>query len=490
MAQYGMIYDTNTIKSQLAEANRDYMGRKTWENLYGSVDLAKQQSLSTARETYDTNVLNAYSEAFKSNQNVMSSNIGQGYKQQIMTDTDLALEQAYEAYRNNYNQQVAQINQQAQQSQAQVTSALEQQADYTKQLAEAPYQYLEAQWNRMEDLGEDTNPFYNDKLFSEYTTTDETGARRLKTWEEIANKGATDEAGEFTGLYDDKGNLTTKGIDFYDKMLNFAATQDSGLQSFGEWLSGSNQELYDWAKSYNPYDYTQAGTNLGSFQTMVGLTSTDQQYSFIERFGGMTEKEVNNLYQGFTDKIANIDFSKAGREGKDITKQFVDITNELKTLTDSLHITADIEKELGMSFDEFAEDMSQRYKAAKGNWDIWSSGLLTVGAATASGAAIGATVGTKVGASVGTGAGSAMLPGLGTAAGAGVGTVGGAGVGAIIGGAIGLIGGTIQAIADSNAMENANRAYSEESKKAFNTLLTQLITYSQYKRRQSEIDKF
>ena len=28
-----MIFDTNTIKSQLSEANRDYMGRKTWENL-------------------------------------------------------------------------------------------------------------------------------------------------------------------------------------------------------------------------------------------------------------------------------------------------------------------------------------------------------------------------------------------------------------------------------------------------------------------------
>ena len=45
MSEYGMIYDTSSIKQQLKEANRDYIGRKTWENLYAGIDIAKKQQI-------------------------------------------------------------------------------------------------------------------------------------------------------------------------------------------------------------------------------------------------------------------------------------------------------------------------------------------------------------------------------------------------------------------------------------------------------------
>ena len=52
MAEYGYVMPVSEYKKQLAEANRDYRGRKTWENLYGSIDLAKQQQIGQLTKDY------------------------------------------------------------------------------------------------------------------------------------------------------------------------------------------------------------------------------------------------------------------------------------------------------------------------------------------------------------------------------------------------------------------------------------------------------
>ena len=80
MAKYGMIFDTSDIKSQLAQANRDYYGRKVWENLYGSIDYAKQKQLGKLQQDYSSAVNEAYASAHLANRNIAASNLGGGYK--------------------------------------------------------------------------------------------------------------------------------------------------------------------------------------------------------------------------------------------------------------------------------------------------------------------------------------------------------------------------------------------------------------------------
>ena len=474
MAQYGMIYDTGSIKSQLAEANRDYYGRKTWEDLYGSIDYAKQKQLGQLEQDYSSAMAEAYASAYRANQNIAASNLGQGYKAAAMEETDIALEEAYQAYKQNYLSGVAQIETAAAQQTQKVTDALTEQAANVRDFANTPYQYLQYVFEQYGEGEQSENIFYNEEMWKRYTkeVKDEagnlTGERELKSWEEIANYGAyeeiTDEFGntkkQWTGLYDESGNLTIKGADFFDQMINQLAYEGRGI-SFGQWLAENNQELYDWSQSYNPYDYTEAGSNLGSFKTMVGLTSTDEKYTFMERFGGLSKSEVDKMYSGFTSKLTELNRKVAqssGRDAKEITTEFTDLTKEIGKLTDQLGITADIEDELGMSLDDLGKYLANNASAAVSNGDIWWQGILTTGASIGSGALIGAKFG--------------------------------GGWGALAGAIVGTIVGVISGISGSEQTKAQNRALSQASRDAYDELVTTLITYSQNKQRQAQINYY
>ena len=60
-----MIYDTSSIKQQLKEANRDYIGRKTWENLYAGIDIAEKQQIGALKQDYAKAMSDAYATAYK-----------------------------------------------------------------------------------------------------------------------------------------------------------------------------------------------------------------------------------------------------------------------------------------------------------------------------------------------------------------------------------------------------------------------------------------
>lgn len=474
MAQYGMIYDTASIKSQLAEANRDYYGRKTWEDLYGSIDYAKQQQIGALEQDYSKATAEAYAAAYRANQGIAASNLGQGYKAAAMEETDLALDEAYEAYKQNYLSGVAEIEAAAAQQTQVVTDALTEQAENIRDFANTPYQYLQYVFEQYAEGEQKDNIFYNEEMWKRYTkeVKDEagnlTGERELKSWEELANYGAyeeiTDEFGntkkQWTGLYDESGNLTIKGADFFDQMINQLAYEGRGI-SFGQWLAENNQELYDWSQSYNPYDYTEAGSNLGSFKTMVGLTSTDEKYTFMERFGGLSKSEVDKMYEGFTSKLTELSnkvYSDSGRGAKDITNEFVDLTGEIQKLTDQLGITTDIENELGMSLDDLGKYLANNASAAVSNGDIWWQGILTTGSSIGAGTAIGAKMG--------------------------------GGWGALAGAIVGTIVGVISGISGSEKTKAQNRELSRASRDAYDDLVTTLITYSQNKQRQAQIDYY
>lgn len=474
MAQYGMIYDTASIKSQLAEANRDYYGRKTWENLYGSIDYAKQKQIGQLKQDYSTATAEAYASAYRANQGIAASNLGEGYKIAAMEETDLALEEAYNAYRQNYLSGVAEIETAAAQQTQTVTDALTEQAEYTRDFANAPYQYLQYLFEQYGEGDQSENIFYKEELWKRYTNEVKdkdgnlTGERELKSWEEIVDYGAyeeiTDEFGntqkQWTGLYDEQGNLTIKGADFFDQMLNQLADEGRGI-SFGQWLAENNQELYDWSQSYNPYNYTEASSNEGSFKTMVGLTSTDEKYTFMERFGGLSKSEVDKMYSRFTGKLTELNNKineSSGRDTKEFINEFTDLTAEIGKLAEQLGIDADIENELGMSLDDLGKYLANNASNAVSNGDIWWQGILTTGAWIGSGALTGATMG--------------------------------GGWGALAGAIVGTIIGVIAGISGSEDTKSQNKELAQASRDAYDNLVTTLITYSQNKQRQAQIDYY
>lgn len=474
MAKYGMIFDTSDIKSQLAQANRDYYGRKVWENLYGSIDYAKQKQLGKLQQDYSSAVNEAYASAYLANQNIAASNLGVGYKAAAYEENDLALEEAYNTYRQKYLAGVSEVESLSAKQTQNVTNALDEQAKYESAFAEKPYQYLQYVFDKYSEGDRANNIFYNEELWKRYTkeVKDEagnpTGERELKSWEEIANYGAYEDiAGEsgnierqWTGLFDKSGHLTIKGVDFYDQMINQLAYEGRGI-SFTRWLAENDEKLYEWAKAYNPYDYTTAGKNLGSFKTMVGLTSTDEEYTFMERFGGLSKSDVDNMYSGFTNKLTELNkkiSSSSGKDSKQIASEFTGLTAEIGKLTKQLGITADVENELGMSLDDLGKYLANNASAAVSNGDIWLQGVQTALTSIGSGAVIGAK------------------------AGGGKGAIAGAIVGAIVGSAFAAL--------EAEGTKDQNKELAKASRDAYDNLVTTLITYSQNKQREAQINYY
>jgi hypothetical protein len=469
MAKYGMIFDTSDIKSQLAQANRDYYGRKVWENLYGSIDYAKQKQLGKLQQDYSSAVNEAYASAYLANQNIAASNLGVGYKAAASEANDLALEEAYNTYRQKYLAGVSEVESLSAKQTQNVTNALDEQAKYESAFAEKPYEYLKYVFDKYSEGERANNIFYNEELWKRYTkeVKDEagnpTGERELKSWEEIANYGAYEEVEgkkQWIGLFDHSGNLTIKGVDFYDQMINQLAYEGRGI-SFAQWLSGNDEKLYEWSRSYNPYNYTEAGTNLGSFKTMVGLTSADEKYTFMERFGGLSKSDVNNMYSGFTNKLNELNkkiSSSSGKDAKQIASEFTGLTAEIGKLTKQLGITADVENELGMSLDDLGKYLANNASAAVSNGDIWLQGVQTALTSIGSGAVIGAK------------------------AGGGKGAIAGAIVGAIVGSAFAAL--------EAEGTKDQNKKLAKASRDAYDNLVTTLITYSQNKQREAQINYY
>ena len=89
-------------KQQLKQLNRDYLGRQTWEKMYGQIDLGTRQAENALTYDYAKAVGEAYQSSIAAEQNIMSSNIGQGFKEQAMYNNEQALQDAYNSYLQNY----------------------------------------------------------------------------------------------------------------------------------------------------------------------------------------------------------------------------------------------------------------------------------------------------------------------------------------------------------------------------------------------------
>lgn len=389
--EYGRIFDASQIKSQLSEANRDYMGRKTWESLYGSINLNEQNQLGQLQTNYAQAVSKAYAQAQASNASIAASNLGQGYKAAAMSDVDAALQQAYDSYRNSYLEGAAEVQNTAAQAIQKVSAAQTTQAENYKKLADKPYDYLKYLFDKYSEGAAEDNPFLNDDplnvLWRRYTykyyDPDDPGYEinkklgmnyetRLRDWSDIQSE-----------MFDEQGNLTKFGTDFYKQMFNQNAYEGNTELSFGRWLADTDEDLYNWSQSYNPYDFTGAGTNLGSFKTFVGMGSTEETYKFIDAFSGMSEEQVNDMFSNITKKAEEIGKnisdkyketdSRYGKDSKKIAAQYAGLIDDVRDIFDRMGVTEDFEKETGIKFSELSDVMQEYVNTADKNKEtLWT----------------------------------------------------------------------------------------------------------------------
>lgn len=379
---YGTVFTTEDMKRQLYNLNRNYNNKKTWSNLFADAGINAQQQINQSNYDYANAMSQAYLSSLNSNSLVAGSNVIGGNKQALIDQNSLALRDAFDTYAKQHASNVSQISANLSQQNAAIDEALTTQAKNTVDYANAHYDYLTRLYEMYEN-GE--NELFNNANWQKYlhAERDEDGKivtdgngnivyDRLLTWNELAT-AAKDEKGEWLSLYDEDDNLTIRGADFFDQMENELADTGKGL-SFGEYLSEANPDLLDWSMTYNPYDVTEARTNAGSFKTMFGMTSKDEEYTWAERLGGFTSGELENTFSKFTDYAKEyseiVDKTGGGARNKRKAAITKDMANEVLRLTDELGITNDIEETIGVSIKDLALQIEESYEGMFSGWDL------------------------------------------------------------------------------------------------------------------------
>lgn len=374
----GYTITKSDYEKQLREQSKSLTGGKTWAELYQSNYLAGERAKAIAEESYLDAAAQAYQNSLGQRSNILESNLGQGYKQQALTDTDLALQEAYNTYMSNYAKKANEIASSVASNASKFDEAVASEAEWMEKTGQSVEDYFKYLYNTYYTVDEETgigvlnkdyesvNPFVQNELiwgrYLKHPVTEkgeDTSKYMLKSPEELS-----------TMLYDidESGNrvLNTLGQDFYDMVMNYMPTpiydkkgnlirtDIEQAKSYSDYLQEKDKDLYDYLTSSDLYNINTAGSKFGTFKELMGLDANDYEYSWLERAGGMSREEIDKLF-GDIDKAIN----KLG--GGDQSGQIIKIGNQLNTLMDKL----------GFGTVDFKEIKNELYKSVrrKRSWD-------------------------------------------------------------------------------------------------------------------------
>lgn len=450
----GYIQTSDQAKKFLQDM-RNATGSRSFGSLYAANELAGMKAEQQVEQQYGEQIGQAYKSAMAQRSNILSSNLGTGYKEAMLGDTDQYLSKAYDQYMSKLSQSKQAIASSVSEANQTVTDELEKQAanvlEYNKESSKYADYYINWLKNNLseEEYLETINrPDWRNYLTADFGDDAEIKARydelaaleeagtlspeqdaelkllrasyyRLKSEQELTTPAYVEEVNPETGekfkhwtsIVDDQGNLTEAGINYYDFLENYAATRQGEGPSWEQYLSETNPELLDWAKTYNPY---LAGTNdpfwAGTMRTAHGTMSNDYKYTFLERFGGLGQKEVDTV---FGDLKTLADKSIDDINVNDV-KSFAAKYRKLAEQTGIEGIDWEaVEKEIDVklqNIDELKEEISTKNAVAAGTGialaltvvGIVASAIVTGGASLAGAITASYAAGSLVSASVNT----------------------------------------------------------------------------------------
>ena len=344
----GYIQTSDQAKKFL-QGMRNATGSRSFGSLYAANELAGARAEQQVEQQYGEQIGQAYKTAMAQRSNILSSNLGTGYKDAMLGDTDQYLSKAYDQYMSKLSQSKQAIASNVGKANEVVTDELEKQAANVLEYNKAAPKYADyyINWLKNNLSEEEYSKIVNSADWKNYMTADfgddaETKARydelisleeagtlspeqeaelkqlrasyyRLKSEQELTTPAYVEEVDPETGetykhwtsIVDDQGNLTEAGINYYDFLENYAATRKDAGPSWEQYLSETNPELLDWAKTYNPY---LAGTKdpfwAGTMRTAHGTMSDDYKYTFLERMGGLSSKQIDSVFADI-NKLTN-----------------------------------------------------------------------------------------------------------------------------------------------------------------------------------------
>lgn len=333
------VVDKQSMKEELERQNYSYNMRNTFAQMYGSAGLSAQKQSQELAYDYSSALGQAYAASTQNEQNILSSPYGEGYQEKWLQDNMSQLEDAYKSFESNYQSHLLGIGQNLESSSEAISKyetafekELDNEAENMALYYQSLYDYLPALREHYLNSA-DTDKFITDSVLSQYLVNGE-----LKSSEELRK---------------DFRNITPKGLDFIDQMLNYEASTDpENGYSFNDWLreqsldSGSAyKNLYDWSVSETNFaDYGDVNkygkyTNAATFKVLSGLASDDENYTFVERFSRMNKDEVDKIYNTLNTEVQQLErYIHKGEYGK-ATEYTVNSLKQLKVVANKLGVS-------------------------------------------------------------------------------------------------------------------------------------------------------
>lgn len=493
---------TSEQAKKFLQGMRNATGSRSFDSLYAANELAGMKAEQQVEQQYGEQIGQAYKSAMAQRSNILSSNLGTGYKDAMLGDTDQYLSKAYDQYMSKLSQSKQAIASSVSKANEAVTDELEKQAANVLEYNKAAPKYADYYMNWLKNnlSEEEYSEIVNSADWKNYMTADfgddaETKARydelasleeagtlspeqeaelkairasyyRLKSEQELTTPAYVEEVDPETGetykhwtsIADDQGNLTEAGINYYDFLENYAATRKDAGPSWEQYLSETNPELLDWAKTYNPY---LAGTKdpfwAGTMRTAHGTMSNDYKYTFLERMGGLSSKQIDTVF-GDINKLTNKSIDDINvNDVKGFISQYRKLAEQVgleKVDWDAIDKQADV-------YLQQIKDYEKEIKSAK------------IGAGIG-GAAIALLVIGMAAATIATGGGAAAV--FGAAA-----TAGGAG---------GLTSAIMNSVDAIEALEDDKKAQEDLLKKEYLNSLVTMVNEVNAKKREQQIREY
>ena len=337
-----MITTASGYKKALQESERDIFGNRTWSQQYANIDYARQKAEAAISQQYGEDIAKAYQAATVQRGAIADTALGEGVKGMLQSDISSALSSAYDKYMSNLQSNTATLQSNIEQSYSEIDKMLEERAEKFAEFDPEHYNYLKYVSEWLEEPGREDarEKFYSNPLWSKFFNIDEQGTATLRSWEDLSRPVYDPQSGEYVSFYDNEGNLTRYGKDFYQLVETYYESQmpvegETLPPSFASYLYSEKPDLYKWINEDNIYGVAlnsfAENKNLGAFRQMLGIRSDADTYNFLENFGGLTSQEINDT---FGEVFSSLDKLKAGEDFSvnDLDNIYTKMKQDFKTL--------------------------------------------------------------------------------------------------------------------------------------------------------------
>lgn len=309
--QYGVNITSSDMRNMLEKNDKQQSGVRTWRQLFGNASLGYQGQADSLKSYYSDAMAEAYKSNFAQQNNIVGSGLNVGATQGLLSLNRQNLQETYNNFIKNYgtNLQTAKDTYGAEITD--INKGLTERSDNFAKLYNNAYNYLS------EELAGSTNGSLQNYLDANnmgWMYEGEGADRKLASWDNIASK-----------FKNGDGGLNKEGIKFFDQVFNartegFTKETGDSAKSFGAWLSGKDNDLYNWLGSQDLFNYNLAGTNLGTANITTKRESTDDTYNKFE----------------YADVSGMEEFSKLAMDGSNVLNAFANVETTKKAYEDRI----------------------------------------------------------------------------------------------------------------------------------------------------------